>query len=304
MAFREGEKLAGIFRVLEISKKQKPFRTRELHCASPLIDPSFSRSESFKMLDALVARTKEMAKELSADRIVLSYPPATLGGLLIDRYGYLPVKHFGFQELNVVGQFLDLRKSEQELSAELDSKCRNMIRRAQKESSVAVVSLRADWDRFYDLNTQTLGALAHSRRALEIVWEAFIEKGHAIAIAVKSGENTVSATVASIFNGAAYYWMGFNSHPRTVPGSNNLALWELILECKRRGANWFNLGSMEFSDNVKQNGISEFKSSFGGRAAYTLGGRYDMSPVKTYLLNSLSMIPARFRRGSPQIFRS
>ncbi|MGH9407488.1 MAG: GNAT family N-acetyltransferase [Terriglobia bacterium] len=295
----DGGELAGIFPILELTHRElRLIRVRELLCGGPLLKPGLPRAAHQQALAAFVGEAKANAAELGADRVTISYPASAGGLLAIERYGYLPVKEFGFRELNSVGQFLDLRQEEERLFRNLDSKCRNMIRRAQKSGiAISPLTSRERWLTCHDLNVRTLGSAGYSMESLETIWDEFISRGVAAAVAAELDGRILSVAVASRLNQAAYYWLGFNEQPHSVPGANNYALWEAILLCKREGVCWFNVGSLEFSANQKQKNIAAFKAQFGGLPTYTLSGVWERRPGKRWIIEWAASGAARGRRG-------
>jgi hypothetical protein len=299
MLFADQGELIGVLPLVELTRRELRFVTiRELHSDGPLLKPDIPRSLQKRALATLVDHAKAVAAAVRADRIEMAYPPSAGGRLAIERYGYLPVKKFGFHELNWVGQFLDLRQEESALFQGLDSKCRNMIRRAQKGGAeVSVISDRRQWLDCYDIDVQTLGAHSLSPEAMEIVWDEFICRGLAISVGVQLAGQILSIVVISLMNKAGYYWLGFNSQPRVLPGTNNYALWEAILLCKKRGVLWFNLGiNLGFLASQKNRNIAEFKMQFGGMPAYTIGGEWNRKPGKQLMVAWATAQASRMRQ--------
>lgn len=286
MLFADDGQLIGILPLIELKRRELRFATRELQSGGPLLKADLRRSLQNEALATLMDHAKAVAARVRADRIEIAYPPSAGGRLAIDRYGYLPVKKFGFRELNWVGQFLDLRQEEAALFEDLNSKCRNMIRRAQKGGAEAsLLSDRQRWLDCYDLNVQTLGARSWSRESMETIWDEFVCRGLAMVVDAQVEGQIVSVVVVSSMNKAGYYWIGFSAWPRVLPGTNNYALWEAILLSKKQGVLWFNLGSLEFTTNQKQRNIAEFKVQFGGIPAYTVGGAWDRNPSKRLVID-------------------
>jgi hypothetical protein len=56
----------------------------------------------------------------------------------------------------------------------------------------------------------------------------------------------------------AFYMFNFTSHSRVVPGASDLLLWEILLQAKREGKHYMNLG---LGINA---GVSFFKEKWGG----------------------------------------
>lgn len=304
----ERDRLAGLLPLFETETRSLRFvRQRRLASGTylpggPLLAPELSARQQRDALALLVAEAQRVAAASRADSIAISYPNVAGGRASVEHYGYLPLRHFGFRESNVVSLLADLNSPEETLLGNLKGNCRNMIRRAEREGAqFRLVERRDEWLALEELNAQTLGDLSYPRRVLEVVWDEFVAKGFATVGAAFAGGAVASVVVAVGAGSSCYYWMGFNARPLAVVGANNLALWRTMLLWKGRGARVFELGSMEFSD-AKQRRISEFKESFGGRPVYALGGTLELRPAKQALLSlagaGVAAVRARRRRAA------
>jgi hypothetical protein len=94
---------------------------------------------------------------------------------------------------------------------------------------------------------------------------------------------------------ACYYWLGFNARPPRLTGANNFVLWQTMLLWKSRGARFFEVGSLEFS-NEKLIKIAAFKESFGGTSCYCLTGAVDLKPVKRRAVDLVDALVNAARR--------
>lgn len=234
-------------------------------------------------LASLVGQAIAVADRLGCDSLRLTYPTITDDRTAIERYGYLPLRVFGFTETNVVSLVLDLA-GEPSFERRAAYACRQSIRRAQELGAVvSVITDRATWDRCHELNVQTMGPLALSREQMEVVWREFVENGLATPFGCVVDGEIVSVIVTLHARTASYYWLGFNRRP-PARGTAHLTLHEAIRHARDRGTRFFELGSREFS-HTKQLAISRFKESFGGSPCYALDGVLERRPMKKALVD-------------------
>jgi hypothetical protein len=278
----DGGELVGVLPLLHVKRRELcMISSSQLTSGGPLFKEGLNRGVARQALSLLVKYAKHLAEQLGVDQVVVNYPSLMAGELAIAKLGYLPIREYGFSEINTIAIYLDVRQEEASLFRSLDPKCRNMVRRAQRWNAKSrVIVDRNSWMACYDLNIQTLSNRSYSRRAMAIIWDEFIAKGFATALIVEVESRIVSAVVISHLNRSAYYWLGFNERPCVHPGASNYALWHGILLCKSKDISLINLGSLEFDSDEKQRGIASFKAGFGGSPSYTLGGVYQVRRKK------------------------
>jgi hypothetical protein len=251
----------------------------------PLFRPTLAAAEQRQLLDALIDYVKSLANECGVDRVSITYPSIIEEQLAIERFGILPLRRYGFTENNMLGTYLDLRRNEADLLVSLEKTCRYKIRKAEKDGvSISPIKSREDWLGCETLNEQTLGEHKHSKRMMEIVWDEFIAKGYAHAFIAKHEDRVLSVEVIQTFRQCAYAWIAYNARPILIAGANNYLLWHSILHAKQLGASFFLMGTHEFSDDAKMQGISDFKKSFGGVPYYVLGGTLVRRKIKHHFI--------------------
>lgn len=276
MIYENPTRLIGVLPLRESkSAMSRVFTIRTLASnGGPLFHTRLTAPEQSRLLDSLIAHVKLMAEKLGVDRITVIYPSMMEGRLSIDLLGYLPLRKYHFAENNMLGTYHDLRRSDSDLLACLAKDCRKSMRKAEQAGVKArEIESREEWLGCEPLNEQTLGPQKYSRRAMEIVWDEFIAKGYARAYVAQHENRTVSIEVIQIFNKNAYLWIAFNARP-ILDGANNYLIWHCLRDSRNFGATSILLGSFEFSDDAKTQGISDFKRKFGGTPYYVLGGTF------------------------------
>jgi hypothetical protein len=309
--YESHETIIGVLPLFEaVSHELRFVRCRYLTSAGPLFRDGLSDSVERQALATLVGSAADVARRANVDKIMVTYPNVIGSQLAITRFGYLPLKDYGFAELNVVGLMLDLRPDVESLFSQMKKRCRTAVRAGRKNGATTqVVRDRNLWLSCHDLNRQTLGEKSYSRRAFEVIWDEFISKGFAVAVATLFEGRVASVVVASRFNGSAYYWLHFNAHPEIVAGAGACALWETIRTCKELGTLFFGLGSLEFSNDSKQRNIAFFKAGFGGTPFYSMSGVLELKRTKRLsleltreIVNGLSR-SLKFAASAPRLVR-
>ena len=257
--------------------------------AGPLYASGCPPKQRKALLAEIARHLLATAGKVGVDEIRVLWPNVIAGEPALERFGYLPLREFGFAETNLVGFLLDLQRPEEELRKGFNENCRRNIQRAEKSGvEIRPVLDRAEWLACDDINRSTLGPFAHSRRELEIIWDEFILKRLATALAAVHNGNIVTVIVTVDSPLSSYYWIGWNRLAKEAPGASHRTMWEAILLSARSGRKFFELGTKEFT-NPKMLTISQFKESFGGKPMYCVGGVQVCRPVKRAALDLAAM---------------
>lgn len=304
--YDERNRLVGLLPLFEVVEPQLRYlRTRTLNSGTtlpggPLFVLSLSAKQQRDLLAELMAHVEGLARRIGAERVSISYPNVIGDETSIEHFGYLPLKRFGYREHNVVSLLLDLRAPRDVLFERLKYSCRKQINKCARDGlTFAQLTERADWLDCYDLNVQTLGRLAYTRRALELVWDEFVARDVATVTVARHAGRPLSVIVTVGLNASSYNWIAFNAKTGFMNGAHNFALWHTIELWQRRGVSFFEIGSMEFAD-AKQKNIGTFKESFGGRACYALGGTLTLKPARRAFFELLQLSVTRLRQRAPQ----
>lgn len=263
--------------------------------AGPLADHRLPPERQQAVIEALLEQARQLAGARRADRLVVALPGLTGGRPVLGGAGTSPLLGYGFHDDLRAGTYLDLQRPASELWQGLDPKCRNMIRRAEREgATAAVVSERSDWLAAAEISAASEPANRYPGAFFEAAWTELIEPGHAVPVGVWAGGMLRSLSLGSLQNGSAYYWFNFSRRPVSPPGVNNLALWRLIEECRNRGALGFELGSLD-SGPGRQGSIARFKESFGGVPYYAVAGERVLRPLREAALDLAEQCVASLR---------
>jgi lipid II:glycine glycyltransferase (peptidoglycan interpeptide bridge formation enzyme) len=168
---------------------------------------------------------------------------------------------------------LDLKKSEEQLLAEMRSTTRHQIRQGLKRGLVVEQGSAADLDEFWKL----MCALCARRKTtpnpsspefFHALWKKFYPRGWMQVFVAKHAGKTVASAVAFPFGDRFRVWkIGWDgAHAELRP--NQMLYWTMICAAKKQGCRHFDFVNIEPGE---AGGPTEFKLGFGGEVT-TLPG--------------------------------
>lgn len=184
---------------------------------------------------------------------------------------------------NVHTAIVDLQRSDDELLASFDKKCRNMVRRAMRDG-VEVRDYPADqqtFDEMYRLMHLVGGGKAklalRSQAYLEIMWRSFAAAGQGRFYGIEvDGTPAVLAFTVRVGD-RAFYKDGGSERPRTSPGMSNLLQFHMMREARDAGAKSYDMFGIAPADARSNDdhpawALGEFKLGFSRTRTDYLGG--------------------------------
>lgn len=201
----------------------------------------------------------------------------------------LPTTYYkkSFEEMQPTHTWvLDITKSEDELMAEMNMRCRYNVRLAEK-SGVKIESSDKDQtliDNFYNLYSITgkrHGITYRNKEYFKTFLEIFGQAGYACVYNGKIIENNTPLVLTAgvlVYSGkTAIYMFGASSNEKRNLKAPNLLVWQMIKDAKAKGCERFDFFGIAPDDNPKHPwaGITSFKKQFGGEQINILGS-YDM----------------------------
>lgn len=173
-------------------------------------------------------------------------------------------------------QHLNLEQSEESLLAKCRKIYRANIRKGQEALSVRLINHdtieTGDIEAFRQLHIRVAGKETRSKMSWSLQ-EEMIRQSEAFALYGYLNNELVAAGLFPHTRYRCYYGVG--AYDRTLfdqPLSHGL-VWSAVMQAKKQGCQWFDLGDIFFSHMVKADGtlptekelsISHFKSGFGG----------------------------------------
>ncbi|MBR1236040.1 GNAT family N-acetyltransferase [Bradyrhizobium sp. AUGA SZCCT0182] len=237
--------------------------------SGPVLVPGLSRDEENAVLCEVIKQICASARHDHAERISMSISPITKRSLT-NRTGVSPTYKFGFAETSTDAMVVDLSQTEDQLWLGLSQIARRKIRKAKSEGYSAEL---LDWvkniDPYYDIHCET-----YFRTGVEPHPKAYFE-GMALKISPLGfnfllGGKAPNGSVVAFHNSAkmphsAVYHTGCSRTAHQNSGVNYLLFWEAMLQAKRLGCEWYEVGEIfSGSTDKKSRGLTEIKTKFGG----------------------------------------
>lgn len=197
---------------------------------------------------ALVARAIEMARERRADHLELRHTAPIPGVKLAER-------------LEKVSMVLPLPASEKDLSAQLGSKLRSQIRRAERESPEVIwggPELIGDFYRVFASTMHALGTPVYARRFFDVVYEAMAGSIACLTVRVRGGVQAAAIVVHHRDRIEVPWAAALPEAKRTAV--NMRMYWELLCYAIRVGAARF-----DFGRSTVDSGTYRFKAQWGAK---------------------------------------
>lgn len=170
---------------------------------------------------------------------------------------------------------MDLSLDEEIMMKQLDGKWRNRLRAAQKEDGLDIVPVGLKLPQYrWLLEKEGIqrSEIGYAALTPDLVpaYQSFAGKNSLAILRADYRGETVAAVLCLIHGQSATYHIGWSGETGRATGAHNLLMWEMILQLKKRGIHWFDLGGVNTQDGA---GIARFKIATGGKVV-TLPGTY------------------------------
>lgn len=257
----EEDKIVGIFPAFSIHKVFFNILASPLTgWATPRIGPLCQEDRIGDFLLAL---------EAILDDEKVNYSEITFIGNL--KEGTLQQNGFSTEERRTY--ILDLEPDLDVMWAKLEGKCRNMVRKAEKNKlQVVAVESEGYFDEYYrmaeDVYEKSNRPPAIPREFFRRVWESFHGKGQMRVLSAEHQGKSVAGAVFLTYRDSVYYWDGVSYRQYNTLAPNNLIQWELIKWAAQSGYKTYDMLGADMP------GVARFKASFGPKlASYTYAYR-------------------------------
>ena len=161
---------------------------------------------------------------------------------------------------------LDLKKSEEELLADMKQKTRYNIRLAGKKGVQIRVSENPEKDveMFYELSTETAERDGIGIHPLEYYREmvAGINSEHIKLYLAEHDGKVIGAIIVTFFGGVVTYLHGASSNAYRNVMANYLIQWVAIQDAKNQGYEKYDFGGINIKEDNSWQGITRFKLGF------------------------------------------
>ena len=170
-------------------------------------------------------------------------------------------KRIGFGNL-----IINLEEDEETLFANMTSKHRNMVRRAEKDGVVVKFGGIDLLDDYCCLDAQTWKRSGRAPVDRKIYENILIQMPTSAFVAISYFNEIPQTGMLSYYNEQMMYYMYGASIDRPAIGANNYLHWEIMKEMKARKVKRYSFVGYRLSEEIdkKLAGIQHFKKGFGG----------------------------------------
>jgi lipid II:glycine glycyltransferase (peptidoglycan interpeptide bridge formation enzyme) len=178
--------------------------------------------------------------------------------------------------------YIDLRKSEEELFAQMKEKTRYNVRLAQKRGVVVreenTMQAFGEYLKLLSQTTRRDKFFAHNKNYHKLMWETLSPEGTARLLIARYNGKPLAAWVLFVWHDFLYYAYGASSSENREVMASNLMYFEAMKFGKKLGLSTFDLwGALGSNPNPKDPffGFHRFKEGYGGKHIEFMGS-YDL----------------------------
>jgi len=270
-------------------------------CAGPFCIRGLQPKGRERILSELTKAAIDWARKTNIQVLVCSLPPLALSNLRNNR-GVNPLVTAGWRDVSGHTLIANLSNSESDLWSDLSHDARRSVKLA---GSAGYTAERANWiemlDEYYRVYLETYGRTGgtpHPKGYIEALAKTQ-EQGNAVFWVGRDPKGrSVAFHSDARFRGGSWYSAGCCETEHLQSGVNYLLLWNAIVEAKRDGCKWYEIGEVyPQTEQEKLRGLTVFKSKFGGEMyrSYQAEIRlFDWPPSSSRLI--AAVLPAPLRR--------
>ena len=268
--------------------------------SGPVIAACLRSQDHLRIVRLALDHCLQQARGRQASVLEMSCSPVT-GTATENRWGVNPFLFYGFEDVSVLSQVVDLRRTEEELWSDLSGDARRQIRKAEQ---AGITIERAVWtdslEDYYRLHQETYRrthATPHPFAYFHGIAHGMGTMGHSVLWRARASDGTTLAYHNSAwFAHGGYYHTGCSVDPIAELGAGYVLFWNALLGAKNAGLWWYDCGAI-FPNAVdsKQKGLTTFKTKFGGEAhrAFRAQRRLISSISSTRANQSIENEPAK-----------
>lgn len=165
--------------------------------------------------------------------------------------------------------YLDLYNTEEDMRKRLDSKWRNQLKVAESHGFMIKYSTNSEeLEKLLYLHIQHKNE-AKYKDSGDNITRGLIDLGALVGYFVNEGTEKILAFIMVVLHGtSATYYIGWSSEEGYKLNLNKLLLWNAMIDLKKKGFHWFDLGGIDF---IHTPGIADFKMGTGCEYYETVG---------------------------------
>jgi hypothetical protein len=240
----------------------------------PAFQPGLVEARRTAAMACYVKTLASLAKEHDVAYVRIGTPALAPAQLRAQLPTVSPLLRFGYFEVPIATQVVDLTQSVAALRAGLRKGHRADITRASRLCTVRV------WDHtnitvqkfreYQDLHAKAAGGMKRSQRSFDLML-GWIRERHAMLVEASYGERPTAFALILLFGAGAYYGSACKDPDHRDLPSSHLVQWHTILWLKERQFHHYDLGLQYFDaqwchvPSSKDLSLSSFKRGFGGR---------------------------------------
>lgn len=236
------------------------------------------------VIGAAMTTVEGIARQTGARSLRFSIPPV-IQSAIENACGVDPLALHGLQDLSGVAQVIDLSVDESVLWRGLSETARQTVRKAEK---AGVTVREADWpstvDDYYRAhaeNYRRTGVEPHPKAYFAGIASEMAPGGHSVLwVARTAGGQPIAFHNDMHFGAGAWYHTGCSVAAALDNGANYLLFWRAMMGAKAAGRRWYDCGEIfPQGGSTKQDGLTLFKTRFGGQSHRFLKAGRDYTPI-------------------------
>jgi hypothetical protein len=273
----------------------------------PIVAAGIEEGARSATIAAVIVAVDRIAGETGARSLHFSIPPVTRSAIENAPDGN-PLSFLGLRDMSGVAQVIGLSADEPALWRGLSETARQTVRKAEK---AGVIVEQADWlavvndyYRIHAENYRRTGVEPHPKAYFSGIAREMARAGHSVLwVARTAGGEPIAFHNDMHFGAGAWYHTGCSAAAALDNGANYLLFWRAMLGAKAAGRRWYDCGEIfPQGGSTKQNGLTMFKTRFGGQPHRFLKAARDYAPAKqrrdkSYPIILLTRLVRRVRRS-------
>lgn len=251
------------FPLTEVSLSSEP-------CWAPALAAGLPERRRHEVLRRVFGAIDETAAREGAVRATFKVSALTVR----ERPAPPALRRFGYADISLDSQIMDLTGSEAELWQAIPEPRRRHIARGQRHLTTTVhdgVSVtRAVFDEYRDLHARAAGRVTRPPATFALMYRWILD-GHAVLVRTGLDAAAVGFVYVFLYKDAGFYGSGANDPDRRDLPIGHVLHWEAIRWLRARGRRAYELGVQRYGPlphdvpTDKELGIATFKRRFGGR---------------------------------------